>query len=1501
MAKAERLITADYNGLSNKPIINANLSEVSLVPVANTYYRHVGATTLTFTQGLIYKYDGTKFEEIGASAQPIDLSKYIQADTLTGLLPNVQYALVHDSDNVFTLVEVEGGGTGTGWFIATSDAEAEALLINDNLGKFFMFIGESVGELYSNYALYQIVQDGGHSTHGGDDPAIIAALVYISAEDIADALSDLEIALEGKQDTLVSGETIKTINGQSVLGEGNIAVKTYQPFPAGWTVNGTVDEFCVDVNADTSAIGGMAYLGDVIFSDLPFNGNADAVVEIIRGTSVGGKVIHIIITSGDRTPYRWEYTWWNNGLSTSGWKSWQETLVGSGQGQNIKTINHTSILGSGDIELATPSDLEGKQDTLVSGTNIKTINNQSILGEGNIDIQGGGGSSDYDDLNNIPIINQYEETVGGEPVITPAPENGKYYKRPDGDIYKYVDTLVPAHGAIFDIDQVVNNGDIIRFDTTKVDEFATYLGTLTYTGSGYQIATLVETDGDPLLFAVEIPLDTPIHAVCVGAMEEDRIVFVDSDTDGFTRGFTNLTDGKFTVKGLGGALTITAVNDTDPATWNGVIAERWYEQVGERFYTKIAVEKDLAIENVDASSPSFTPVSGKFYKNVGKTVPQSIEKFTADDTSWADLDKVYFNTFANVNAIFTALEEAETDPEVIEEGDGNSWYKSWALVSALDSEHPETSQPILVAEEFQEDEGAPVLKYLAFTIASEAPVWLNIDYSGLKAGWSATEGIIPEEAKEYLGSIGYLTPMNIWDSLISKSPINTIEKDSIYKYTHIYEAESVDAFDESTVVDNGTLIHFDTTKGQDLVDEISNYLGGLSTDSSLNFCSGSVFGVHCEVQSSEVYIALSDNDGVHAIYATATGTVNDVEFSAGWQNLDADGNFALVLTAQETVYNVNDVGSGLWNGNIIGIFHPEVDEELFDRVALKSDLGAGGVKDYNDLDNKPIINADLGSIEPVEGTYYKHIGETDSTFTHGIIYLYNDNQEFKAINGEGGGSGSGLPDETNAEDGDVVKFKVTPAKYQAPSDIETFEYLSALYAKLDSAPDFSNMVFDDTSYESSMGVYVCKMLSGSASIQGTTGTLDLVAFEYAGAYIVMMAFDGTPLSFCYASQEIEEGGIPAGWSPVYTDLGNGYANLLIDENQTSFDIISVASVSQQSLWNNCIGKSYPFELVTPETREAVWDKPYPEVTINEQALTSLCEEYPLQYLWKHDVKVDRNGQLYFNEDASATDITTLAGYNLALNIVEKDSNTAINLICVAFTQATADNDGGNYPVVFKLSDWYNDEWNTITPIYAPIADTFTIGTFTDVSFAQGWQNTNSCTWSGQDDDVYVEKIHGDFALIVSVYGSVVTTIDDFFYGEVRNQRTGWKSLKTINGESLFGNEDIEVPAPVHLYNHHIKISGGDGDRLVLVFLDVTTADPSSYYDMDSLITANIGTADTMATGYFMTKDGEYFPVYAVNFNTNTYTFSYLEITGVTDYQISSANSFFVTDNTTTIL
>jgi len=47
-------------------------------------------------------------------------------------------------------------------------------------------------------------------------------------------------------------------------------------------------------------------------------------------------------------------------------------------GTDIKTVNSTSLLGSGNIAV---------QPTLVSGTNIKTVNSNSLLGSGNIAVQ----------------------------------------------------------------------------------------------------------------------------------------------------------------------------------------------------------------------------------------------------------------------------------------------------------------------------------------------------------------------------------------------------------------------------------------------------------------------------------------------------------------------------------------------------------------------------------------------------------------------------------------------------------------------------------------------------------------------------------------------------------------------------------------------------------------------------------------------------------------------------------------------------------------------------------------------------------------------------------------------------------------------------------------------------------------------------------------------------------------------------------------------------------
>lgn len=149
------------------------------------------------------------------------------------------------------------------------------------------------------------------------------------------------------QETLVSGTNIKTIDGNSVLGSGNLELSTYLTYPAGWTTNSTTKAFCDSIAADTTATVGKAYLGEVTCSDLPAGIlNAEVVVEIMDGTTAQDKVIVLSLKSGNVAPYAWQYVYWDNGTNVSGWKTWQEPLV---SGTNIKTINGTSLLGSGDI------------------------------------------------------------------------------------------------------------------------------------------------------------------------------------------------------------------------------------------------------------------------------------------------------------------------------------------------------------------------------------------------------------------------------------------------------------------------------------------------------------------------------------------------------------------------------------------------------------------------------------------------------------------------------------------------------------------------------------------------------------------------------------------------------------------------------------------------------------------------------------------------------------------------------------------------------------------------------------------------------------------------------------------------------------------------------------------------------------------------------------------------------------------------------------------------
>lgn len=76
--------------------------------------------------------------------------------------------------------------------------------------------------------------------------------------------------------------------------------------------------------------------------------------------------------------------------------------------------------------LATKTELNAKQDTLISGTNIKTVNNQSILGEGNIEIQGGGMDEDTELLISSALVDLNDRKIDATEVKENYQKKGDY-------------------------------------------------------------------------------------------------------------------------------------------------------------------------------------------------------------------------------------------------------------------------------------------------------------------------------------------------------------------------------------------------------------------------------------------------------------------------------------------------------------------------------------------------------------------------------------------------------------------------------------------------------------------------------------------------------------------------------------------------------------------------------------------------------------------------------------------------------------------------------------------------------------------------------------------------------------------------------------------------------------------------------------------------------------------------------------------------------------------
>lgn len=203
------------------------------------------------------------------------------------------------------------------------------------------------------------------------------------------------IDMSTKQDTLVSGTNIKTINNESILGSGNITIQGGSGGTSDYTdltnkpsINGVE----LSGNKTNSQLGIPTKTSDITND----SGFLTSESEPAFNSSVAKDITSTDISN------------WNNKLEPS---SGANKIYGTSNAGEQITLNYASSASAatipfrgtgGVLSVGTPTgathattkqyvdnNLATKQDTLVSGTNIKTINNESLLGNGNITIQGG--------------------------------------------------------------------------------------------------------------------------------------------------------------------------------------------------------------------------------------------------------------------------------------------------------------------------------------------------------------------------------------------------------------------------------------------------------------------------------------------------------------------------------------------------------------------------------------------------------------------------------------------------------------------------------------------------------------------------------------------------------------------------------------------------------------------------------------------------------------------------------------------------------------------------------------------------------------------------------------------------------------------------------------------------------------------------------------------------------------------------------------------------------
>jgi hypothetical protein len=236
--------------------------------------------------------------------------------------------------------------------------------------------------------LFPIVDTSAAETKKITPSALKTALALNNVDNTSDAnkpvSSATQSALNAKQDTLVSGTNIKTVNGTSVLGSGNISISSAVAWGGvtGTLSNQTDLQTALDGKVDeNSAITGATKTKITYDAKGLVTAGADATTADIASSTdkrylTDAQLVVVGNTSGTNTGDNATNSQYS-GLATSK----QDALV---SGTNIKTINSTSLLGSGNVAVEPTITATTSADYYRGDKTFATLN-KAAVGLGNVD------------------------------------------------------------------------------------------------------------------------------------------------------------------------------------------------------------------------------------------------------------------------------------------------------------------------------------------------------------------------------------------------------------------------------------------------------------------------------------------------------------------------------------------------------------------------------------------------------------------------------------------------------------------------------------------------------------------------------------------------------------------------------------------------------------------------------------------------------------------------------------------------------------------------------------------------------------------------------------------------------------------------------------------------------------------------------------------------------------------------------------------------------------